>query len=329
VIKPFKNGKVNQTINKNKIMKKKIVSLSLMSVALLLLMFTSCKKVTDDVDDSVSAEDNSSVSEGMNSATDDVANVVGGIPSLSGKTDGFGQLCGATIDSSQKTNGIIVITFNGNDCSGRISRTGSVTATIQNFVSGTRWRDAGAVLDLDFSNVVITRIATGGHFTLNGRHTLTNETGGLAWRILNGLDAGTVRHRHTASSFQLTFADGTQRTWNVNRLRTFTNIGGVRTVTLSSDHTENGVSNADAWGTNRRGDAFVSAIVTPISSNSICGWYKPTVGEATHTVANRSVDVLFGVDVTGNPISQGCAYGFKITYTKLNRTRTRVVSYWF
>jgi hypothetical protein len=311
-------------------MKKSLSTLSLMLATAMLLIFSSCKKQdTSTADDSISAEDNSAVTTGLNSTTDDAADAISGMQSLSGKTEGFGHVCGASIDSSLKASGIITINFNGNDCSGRVSRTGSITATIENYASGTRWKDVGAVLDLDFTSVVFTNIATGNTFTLNGRHTLTNVTGGLARRIMDGLDVGTVTHRHTSSNFQITFSDGSQRTWSVNRLRTFTNSGGQITVTISSDHTENGTANADSWGTNRRGDAFVNAIVTPISSNNTCGWYKPTAGEATHTVARRSVDVLFGVDANGAPVTSGCAYGFKITFTKNGTSRTRVVSYWF
>jgi hypothetical protein len=185
------------------------------------------------------------------------------------------------------------------------------------------------VLNLDFNNVVLTNNASANAFTLNGRHTLTNITGGLARRIMDGLDAGTVTHRHTASGFQLTFPDGSQRTWSVNRLRTFTNAGGQITVTVSSDHTENGTANADSWGINRRGDAFINSITTPITSNNTCGWHKPVSGEATHSVGSRSLNVLFGVDASGNAISSGCAYGLKITFNRNGRTRTRVVSYWF
>jgi hypothetical protein len=310
-------------------MKKQLFTLPLMLVAALMLMLSACKK-DDNTDDSVSAEDHANVSNSLNASTDDAANIAGGIQTLSGKTDGYISICGATIDSSQKSSGIITVTYAAAGCGNGINRTGTVTLTLQNYVSGTRWKDAGAVLQIDYNNLLITNVVTGAHITLNGTHYLTNETGGLAWRIMDGLDVGTVTHRHTATNFTLTFADGSVRTWSVNRLRTFTNNGSVKTVTVSSDHTENGVANADAWGTNRKGDAFVNAIITPISSNSTCGYYHPTVGEFTHKVANRMVDILYGVDANGNPVSgTNCAYGLKITYTKNTLTKTKIVSYWF
>ncbi len=316
-------------------MKKTIKHLPFLIMAIAMFSLSSCNKGNIN-DDSVSAEDQSSISSSLNSATDDAANAVGGIQTLSGKTDGLINICGATIDSSSKANGVIVITFNGNDCSGHVSRTGSITATLQNYAGGTRWKDAGAVLELTFDNVKITNNVSGAYHTLNGTHTLTNVTGGLAWRIIDGLDVGTVIHRHQATNFTLTFADGSVRTWSVDRLRTFSNNGTVRTVSVSSDHSENGVANSDAWGTNRKGDIFTNAIVTPItvtSANALCSanWFnKPASGEFTHHVANRSLDILFGVDANGVPVAGGnCPFGYKITFTKGGQTKTKINSYWF
>ena len=315
-------------------MKTKIKHLPFLLMVIAVLAISSCKK-ENTTDDSASAEDQSSVSSSLNASTDDAANAVGGIQTLSGKTDGLINICGATIDSTNKANGVIVITFSGNDCSGHVSRTGSVTATLENYASGTRWKDAGAVLQLAFDNVKITNNVSGAYHTLNGTHTLTNVTGGLAWRVVDGLDQGTVTHRHQATNFTLTFADGTVRTWSVDRLRTFTNNGTVRTVTVSSDHSENGVANVDAWGTNRKGDIFTNAITTPItvtSANASCSlnWFnKPASGEFTHHVANRSLDILYGVDANGIPLASGCPFGYKITFTKGGQTKTKINSYWF
>lgn len=316
-------------------MKKQLLQLPLLLVAFAVLTLSACKK-EDSNDDSVSGEDQSSVSSSLNSATDDAANAVGGIQTLSGKTDGLINICGASIDSSNKANGVIVITFNGTDCSGHVSRTGSITATLENYAGGTRWKDAGAVLHLTFDNVKITNTVSGAYHTLNGTHTLTNVTGGLAWRIVDGLDVGTVTHRHQATNFTLTFADGSVRTWSVYRLRTFTNDGNVRTVTVSSDHIESGVAHADAWGTNRNGATFTNAITTPITvtnANASCGsnWFnKPASGEFTHHVANRSLDILFGVDASGTPVASGtCPFGYKITFTRGGQTKTKINSYWF
>ncbi len=308
-------------------MKSSFLRIPLMIIATAVMMLTACRKESD-ADDSVSAEDNSSVNSGLNATTDDAANAVGEIQALSGKTDGTASICGATIDTSQKANGIIVINYDGSSCNG-LTKEGSITATLQNYSSGTRWKDAGAVLKLDFNNVKLTNTVSGAYFTLNGTHYITNVTGGLAWKIMDGIETGTVAHKHAADNFNLTFADGTQRTWSVRRTRTFTNLNNVRSVTLSGDTTIDAVANVEAWGTNRKGDTFKNALASPVISNSTCGFYKPVSGEFIHHVANRTADILFGVDSDGNQISSGCAYGFKVTFTRGNYTRTKVVSYWF
>ncbi len=312
-------------------MKKKLFQLSLLLAAFAVLTLGSCKK-TDDADDSISAEDASNVSSTLNSATDDATNAASGIQSFSGKTEGAMQLCGATVDTTNlHTDGSVLITFNGQDCSGRISRTGTITATIANYTSGTRWKDAGAVLTLVFNAVTVTNLNTNKTVVLNGTHVHTNVSGGLAWKIMNNMETGTVTHHHTASNFSLTFDDGTSRIWSVDRTRTFSNVGGVQSVTISSDHSEGGVSNVDAWGTNRLGTAFTNQITTPIVASTTCGLNKPTQGEVTHHVGSKNIAVVLGVNASGTAYDGNCSnlYGFKVTHTRNGHERSRVVSYWF
>lgn len=309
-------------------MKKQLQTLPLLLIATAVLFFTSCQKESNLLsDDSYSAEDNSDASSALNSSIDDAGNVADGVEALSGKTDGLISVCGADIDTTLKSQGIVVVIYNGTPCNG-LKRTGTLTLTLQGYSIGTRWKDQGAVLELDFDSVVVSK-PNGKSVTLNGVHYLTNETGGKPGRVMSGLDPGPVTIRHTATNFTLTLANGAQRTWSVNRLRTYIFANNVKTITLSSDHTENGVANADAWGTNRNGASFINSIVSPIEANNVCGWYKPIQGEVNHTVGNRTVNVLFGVDASGNPINSGCAYGFKITFTRNGVVKTRIVSYWF
>jgi len=94
--------------------------------------------------------------------------------------------------------------------------------------------------------VKVTNTKTSDYVVLSGTHTITNVTGGLAWKIMQST-TGTVTHRHEAKDFTITFSDGTTRQWSVNRLRTFANNGTVKTVTVSSDHKEGTTSNADSW----------------------------------------------------------------------------------
>lgn len=287
----------------------------------------SCAKTTDN-DDNLSAEDMTGVSVALNGTVDDAANAVGGLQTLSGKTEGAANICGATVDTAQISTGVVTITFDGSNC-GLVSRTGTITATLENYSSGTRWKDAGALLLLDFNNVKVTNTGSGAYYIINGRHKIKNVNGGLAWRIMDGLDVGSVAHKHVADSFSVKFDDGTERLWNVRRTRTFTNQNGVRAVTIQADTALNGVTYVDAWGTNRAGIVFTNAIYTAIVANSTCGFYKPVSGEYVHHVSNRTAAILFGVDENGNLQSSGCAYGMKITYTKGIVNKTRIIPYWY
>jgi hypothetical protein len=306
-------------------MKRKISAMPIL-FAIAILLVSSCRKDNSSSDESISAEDSGNVTSALNSSTDDAANAVGGINSLSGKTDGALSICGYTIDSTQKPSGIITINFDGTTCN-NVSKTGSIVATLENFTSGTRWKDAGAVLKLEFQNVKVTKISSGKSLTLSGTHYITNTTGGVAWKVLQGLATSTVTHKHVADNFTITFDDGTQRVWSVRRSRTFSVSGQVISVTVTGDTTINGQANVEAWGTNRKGNTFTTAVTTAISSNNTCGYYKPVTGELNHIVSNKSMNVLFGVDASGTQVSSSCPYGVKITYTGPNKTLTRVVAY--
>jgi hypothetical protein len=68
-------------------MKRKISATPIL-FAIAILLVSSCRKDNSSSDESISAEDSGNVTSALNSSTDDAANAVGGITSLSGKTDG-------------------------------------------------------------------------------------------------------------------------------------------------------------------------------------------------------------------------------------------------
>jgi hypothetical protein len=312
---------------------KKIIMVFTLCLAIgTIITLNSCKKAaTTTSNDSTSAADASNVSSAMNATNDDATNATSTNASMSGKTAGFELLCGAlsTVDS---VNGIVTITYSGAECTGGVKRLGTVTVTLLNYAQGARWKNAGATLQVAYSNLVVTNILSGASYTINGTHYITNVTGGLAYQVMDGNVTGTVAYKHVADNFSITFADGQQRTWSVRRTRSFTGTiaGLVRTITLAGDTMINGENNVEIWGTNSNGDAFSSSLVAPIVSNNICGYYHPVSGEYTHFVANRSVDVLFGVNTLGNTVTVGnCAFGYKVTYTVNGNTKTIVLPYWF
>jgi hypothetical protein len=293
------------------------------------LTFSACKK-PETAEDLSNASDHNNVTQHLNASIDDAANAAGGVGTLSGKTEGPYTLIGATIDSSMKASGQLTIIYDGTTIvDGCFKRSGSVTLTLENYTNGTRWKDVGAILDISLNALKVTHTVSGATYQYDGLHHITNESGRLAWRILAGLDQGTVIHRHTATGATITFSDGSQRTWNVNRLRTYTNTGGAISMGLSSDNPVNGLSNVDCWGTTRKGESFTNQILTPIVFNNSCGNYRqPKSGEAKIATGSRTLDVLLGTDQSGTPVTSGCPWGFKVTYTVNNRIYTRVVQYW-
>ena len=313
-------------------MKKIILIFSLCLTIGTIITLNSCKKAaTTTTNDGTSAEDASNVSNAMNATNDDATNAASTNTSFSGKVQGFEQMCGALV-SYDSIHGIITITYNGAECNGIVNRLGTITVTLLDYMQGARWKSAGATLQVAYGNLVVTNIVSGASYTLNGTHYLTNVSGGLAYQVMDGAVSGTVVHKHVTDNFTVTFANGLQRTWSARRTRTFTGTGllSVKTITLAGDTMINGENNVEIWGTNRNGDAFAASLITPIVSNNLCGYYHPISGEYTHFVANRTVDVLFGVNNLG-VLATGstCPFGYKITYTLNGSTQTKIDSYWF
>ena len=309
-------------------MKNFILALSLTLAIGTVFTLNSCKK-TSTADDSLSAKDNNSINNAVNATTDDATSVAGQA-NISGKTDGLWQvLCGSTIVDSVNTGAgwKYTITYDGSSICNGVKRSGSVT--VQLSPTTTHWKDAGAQIIVTINNLVITDPVTNESYTINGTHTITNETGGLAWRVAVGLDQTTVTHRNISTNMTITFSDGSQRTWNVDRTRSWSGAGGVITVSI---YTENSTGE-DTWGTNRYGTSFTNSITQTISANnnSCAGKpYRPYTGTMVHKVANRTVTVLFGTNSSGTQIGTAttCGDGFYVTYQKNTRTAYVFVPYW-
>jgi hypothetical protein len=308
---------------------------NMLLVALIGLALTACKKA--DVDtatgDVTTTSDQSNVSQHMNATMDDVAGAAGSAK-LSGKTESQRiNLCNVIIDSSHVDSGLITLTYNGLGCEGVFNRTGIVTIQLVDYAKGKHWKDVGAILNVTMTNLKLTNTNTAVSHTFNGTHTITNLTGGLSWKIVQGISNGTVSYRHTSSDMQITFDDGTKRSWSVDRTRTFSNATGKTIITLNSTNTVDGHTGVEAWGTNRNGIAFYGIIASPISVTNLSGcdpyFGKPYTGEHTHLVGTRSLDILYGVNASGIPngTSSTCPYGYKITYTKLGVSQSKVVEY--
>jgi hypothetical protein len=293
----------------------------------LAVSLSSCTKEPGS-DNSISAQDHGNIIAGTEVTIDDATSTAEQVRGISGKVEGGPfSLCSAAFIDTGNGNQVTINYDSGTICRGLL-RNGQVVVSI---VSGPHWRDAYAVLQVVFNDLSITNTVTGASYVINGTYTVTNETGGLAWRILSGLDQNvTVSHRLQADSLSITFPNGAHRIWSVDRTRKFSSAvssGQNRvTISVSSENTKN----IESWGTDRNGDSFTSTLVNDIASNNNlqCPW-KPYQGEYSQIVGGKTVDILYGVDSNGNPLNNpnGCAYGYKITYSNGRKILTKVIPY--
>jgi len=256
------------------------------------------------------SKDQNDVETSSNDAMNDVSNVLSG---GSGKSL-EGWPCNATIDSSKIVNDSIIfyITYNGLNCNATRERTGQVEFKKR---VGSHWGQPGASVALTFINLKITKISNGKSLTLNGNTIFTNVSGGL----LINLGEGLTSIVHTAvGTLQATFDDGTTRTWNIDRKRTFTGTQGQILMTVDGLATINGYNNLLVWGENRNGEDFYTQINQSVVHKQACDW-EPATGVMVHQVpaGNKKVTVTFGFDDNNNPVpitSNECPTRYRIDW---------------
>jgi hypothetical protein len=313
-------------------MKKKIPFFATAFIASAVI-FTACKKnAKDEVDYATELSAHSDDQNRFSNETDALANddnsVIEGYASFNGRVDNVTTLpCNASITSIDSTSSTkkIVITYNGLNCQGTATRTGTVTLTMP---SATRWKDVGAVLTETIANLKITRISDNKSITINGTRTITNVSGGR----LRDLVLGTVTsltHTITSPNMSITFDDGTVRTWQVARKRVFTYASSNLVITTTGNATVDGITNAAEWGTNRFGNAFVTAIAQPLVVTGSCN-FRLTSGQVVHSKMVATSTVTFGLDANGNAVTNcpSGAFYFKLVWVGINGvTRTVILPY--
>jgi len=203
--------------------------------------------------------------------------------------------CDATISFDTTTDArTVTITYNGANCWGNRTRTGTVVISIP---KGVHWKDVGATITLDV-NLTVSRKRDGKAIAIKGQKTITNTTGGLLIDLAN---IGTVTHDISAA-FTITYPNGTTRTWNTAKHRVFTYNNGI---VLTTTGTHNDGTNGDVaeWGTNRFGVAFESRISVPKVIAQSCD-FRLTAGENTITRGDNITSVIdYGLDQNGNATS--------------------------
>ncbi len=286
--------------------------LSLAVIVTLSLFFVSCTKESGSgstetdytTESTVHTDDQSRFSgeiDGVANDADLALEVTTGFAGRPGTTEDGGAvtndlnniICDAsvaidTLSSPRK----ITITYNGNNCLGTRTRTGVVVISME---PATRWKNAGAVLNVTFQNLKITRLIDNKSITINGTQSYTNVNGGL---LINLPTLGSVTHAITSDNMSVTFDDNTQRTWKVARKRVFTYDNGI-VIKTTGTHTEGNVSTITEWGTNRFGNAFTTAILEPLTIRQSCN-LRLTSGKIEHKTSLYTAAVTFGLDASGN-----------------------------
>jgi hypothetical protein len=216
-------------------------------------------------------------------------NLRSGGPVLGGDSTG---ICDANVvfDTTSDTK-TITITYNGTNCWGNRTRTGTVTITAPR--EG-YWNAPGASISLTVTNLKITRVSDGKYIVINGTKTITNTRGGLLIYLPN-MDS--IVHDIT-SSFIITFANGTTRTWGEQKHRVFTYNNGI---VIKSTGGESGV--------NRYGVSFTTVIAQPKVIEQSCDFNLVSGKDSTTRTDNITSSTTFGLDVNGNPVSS-CPSGY-------------------
>ena len=266
------------------------------------ISFTSCKKEkgstleTDyTTETSVHSDDQSRFSGETDAVANDADLVLEATSGFAGRmqTEGVSPICDASVVvdtvNSPRT---ITITYNGTNCLGNRTRTGVVVISME---SGVRWKNAGAILNVSFQNLKVTRLSDSKSITINGTQSYTNVSGGL---LVNLGTLRTITHAITSSNMSVTFDDLSQRNWQVARQRVFTYDNGVN-ITTTGTHTDGNVTGIAEWGTNRFGNTFTTAIAEPLIVRQSCS-FRLVSGKVAHKTPLYNVAVTFGLDANGN-----------------------------
>lgn len=301
-------------------MKLKIVSV-LSLIFFSFVVFTACKKDdstsnNDSENEVVSAAvtDESQVTTEMDGIALDAATAIEYEPTFSGNNGVLDQIiCDATVEYDTLTDPMTVtITYNGSNCGGGRSRTGSIVLAM---AKGTEWRVAGSFFTITFNDLKITKTATNKSITITGTHTVTNVSGGL---LIHLPTEGPITHIITSENMQVSFDNGTARSWNVAKQRVYTYDNGA-VLTITGLHTEGDETGIAEWGTNRLGGSFTTSTVTPVVVKQSCN-FRVTGGSVKHSTEAFSAVATFGLNASGESID--CpgtgSYYYKLIWTGQN-----------
>lgn len=299
-------------------------------VALTGITLSSCKKdkLEKGRNDSTAmanfTADEYAVEEATNQSMEDVEGFLGG-QGGNGNLKSGNHLppCNVTIDSTDVINDTITIylTYDGTSCNGKLLRTGQVE--IRKRV-GTHFIMEGASVNIRHKNFTITRLATGRSMTINSNKTFTNVTGGNI-HMLGHNGFTTLVHR-LEGSMNVSFDNGTSRTWQVARQRTYTGTRNNLVLTVDGFGTSGDYTNLVTWGTNRNGEQFYTQITESVVFKQSCEW-NPVSGSKFHQIPSADISalVIFGYIGTEPITGDECPTHYRIDWQNGTYSGTRFV----
>ena len=303
------------------------------------LAFTSCKKKEDpkteeptvETPDGQSETDNREVQGENDAAMSEVNDILAHTPRVGGKSAEASSGCVFEVDSVKIAKDTILFKYSGTTCNNR-TRTGAIRLT---WVHGTKWKNPGAVIKIEYINYKITRASDQRSMMFNGTQNLTNVSGGNWINLLSTLNYLLV-NTVTGTNLNVKFEDGATAVYNINRKISYTYPGGIfpngiLTVQAEGIGSNLGVNNLENYGTARNGDAFTSEVSTPIIWNETCGGAViQGAVSVTNVTKNINLKFTYGVNTSGNPMTvpaNSCPYGWKLEWTANGSSNSKVFGY--
>ena len=278
----------------------KSLILCLLAISGLMIATPGCKKAAealqtpaDQVEIATHADDDAMVADVIDDITTDANALIEADASLSGDASVVDEvICDASVALDTESDPMTAtVTFNGANC-GKHTRNGAVVLSMP---KGTKWKDAGAAITIQYENFAITRKSDGKTIVLNGTHIYTNVSGGLVYHAAS-LDS--IVHTLVSENLSIKFDDETARNWNMSRKKEFTYDNGL-VISVSGMHNTEEESNVADWGTNRFGKEFTTSITSPIVLKQDCD-FRVSAGTIKHKTEVFTSTATFGLDASGN-----------------------------
>jgi hypothetical protein len=237
--------------------------------------------------------------------------------------DSANIICDATITfDTTLTTRTVTITYNGSNCWGNRTRTGSISISVP---TGVHWGDVGATVTINVNDLAITRVRDNKTITFNGTKTITNVTGGLLKDLAN---LASVTHTISAS-LTVTYNNGKTAEWNASKQRVFTYNSGVE-ITTTGTHSDGTNTNVAEWGTNRFGVSYESLITVPKVIDQSCDFRLTSGANEILNSKGATATITYGLDMTGAPTTcpgTGSYYAELVYVTPAGKTFTYIFPY--